>query len=201
MTTIAPNPHSPYATANPQYGHIFAVPAFLPAPKPGGLLPTACEAMAVVGKDVIETWPGAELPEGLCPLCAAVMNGGEPPARTSSECKDCDAATWHGELCAVCRQEKHEAWWPTRDTAPSTDTPAPLTAEREQEIRDSIPTVYGPPWIVQPDMEADVWRVMYATDHPLAGPSARCRTTGRTWRSSSPVLGPRCRSCSTSSTG
>lgn len=48
-------------------------------------------------------------------------------------------------------------------------TPTPLTAEREQEIRDSIPTAYGPPWTVHPDMEADVWRVMYATDHPLAG--------------------------------
>jgi hypothetical protein len=48
-------------------------------------------------------------------------------------------------------------------------TPAPLTAEREQEIRDSIPTVYSPPWTVHPDMDDDVWRVKYATDHPLAG--------------------------------
>ena len=44
-----------------------------------------------------------------------------------------------------------------------------LTADREQEIRDSIPTTYGPPWTVHPDMDDDVWRVKYATDHPLAG--------------------------------
>jgi len=47
--------------------------------------------------------------------------------------------------------------------------PTPLSAEREQEIRESIPTVYGPPWTVHPDMDDDVWRVQYATDHPLAG--------------------------------
>ncbi|MEU0207392.1 hypothetical protein [Streptomyces canus] len=47
--------------------------------------------------------------------------------------------------------------------------PTPLSPEREQEIRDSIPTVYGPPWTVHPDMDDDVWRVRYATDHPLAG--------------------------------
>lgn len=45
----------------------------------------------------------------------------------------------------------------------------PLTPEREQQIRDSIPTTYGPPWTVHPDMNDDVWRVKYATDHPLAG--------------------------------
>lgn len=45
----------------------------------------------------------------------------------------------------------------------------PLTPEREQQIRDSIPTTYGPPWTIHPDMNDDVWRVRYATDHPLAG--------------------------------
>lgn len=44
-----------------------------------------------------------------------------------------------------------------------------LTPEREQEIRESIPTAYGPPWTVHPDMEDGTWRVQYATDHPLAG--------------------------------
>lgn len=44
-----------------------------------------------------------------------------------------------------------------------------MKPEREQEIRESIPTVYGPPWTVHPDMEDDTWHVMYATDHPLAG--------------------------------
>ena len=37
--TITPNPRSPYATATPDVRHIFAVPVFFPAPKPGGLLP------------------------------------------------------------------------------------------------------------------------------------------------------------------
>lgn len=45
----------------------------------------------------------------------------------------------------------------------------PLSPEREQEIRESIPAVYGPPWSVHPDMDDDTWHVMYATDHPLAG--------------------------------
>ncbi|MEW2250421.1 hypothetical protein AB0907_24140 [Streptomyces sp. NPDC006975] len=45
----------------------------------------------------------------------------------------------------------------------------PLSPEREQEIRESIPTVYRAPWTVHPDWEDDTWRVMYATDHPLAG--------------------------------
>ena len=126
MTRLTPNPHSPYATANPQYAHIFAVPAFLPTPESGGLLPTACEAMAVVGEDVTETRPGAELPDGLCPSCAAVMNGGEPPARPSSGCRECDAVTHHGELCALCRQEKHDEWWPTRPTATLADASNPI---------------------------------------------------------------------------
>ncbi|MEU9208517.1 hypothetical protein AB0D27_11325 [Streptomyces sp. NPDC048415] len=46
---------------------------------------------------------------------------------------------------------------------------APLSPAREQEIRESVPTVYGPPWTVDPDMEDGTWRVLYATDHPLAG--------------------------------
>ncbi|MFF3848022.1 hypothetical protein [Streptomyces sp. NPDC002328] len=45
----------------------------------------------------------------------------------------------------------------------------PLSPEREQEIRESIPTVYGPPWTLHPNWEDGTWRVMYATDHPLAG--------------------------------
>lgn len=46
---------------------------------------------------------------------------------------------------------------------------APLSPAREQEIREAVPTVYGPPWTVDPDMEDGTWRVLYATDHPLAG--------------------------------
>ncbi|NUU25244.1 MAG: hypothetical protein HOV68_27635 [Streptomycetaceae bacterium] len=118
MTTVAPNPHSPYATADPQYRHIFPSPIFFPTPNPGGLTVTACEGLAVVPADLIETEPGAPLPDGLCPACVTVMQGGAPPKHQSSECGDCGAATWHGVLCGLCRQEKHAAWWPTRDQAP-----------------------------------------------------------------------------------
>jgi hypothetical protein len=123
MTAIAPSPYSPYADADPNKRHIFAVPAFLPAPEPGALLPTACEAMAVASEEAVETRLGAELPDGMRPLCVAVINGGEPPALPSSACGECGSPTWHGKLCALCRQEKHEAWWPTRETAPAAGEP------------------------------------------------------------------------------
>ncbi|MER5213672.1 hypothetical protein ABT063_24650 [Streptomyces sp. NPDC002838] len=122
MTTVAPNPVSPYADADPQYRHIFPSPIFFPAPNPGVLALTACEGMAVVPEALIQTEPGAALPDGLCPACVTVMQGGEPPKRPTSECGECGTATWHGALCALCRQEKHEAWWPTRDQQP---TPEP----------------------------------------------------------------------------
>ena len=60
--------------------------------------------------------------------------------------------------------------WTAKHPEPSAALPdTALTPEREQEIRESIPTVYSPPWTVHPDMDDDVWRVMYATDNPLAG--------------------------------
>jgi hypothetical protein len=111
MTTIAPNPHSPYASAAPDVRHIFASPTFFPDPNPGVLALTACEGMAVVAEELVQTEPGAPLPDGLCPACVTVMEGGEPPKRESSQCGECGSATWHGVLCALCRQDKHEAWW------------------------------------------------------------------------------------------
>ncbi len=117
---LAPNPHSPYADADSQHRHIFPSTMFLPDPVPGVLDLTACEAMAVVPEELFKTGPDAELPEGLCPDCVHVMQGGEPPQRTRSQCGDCGTQTWHGALCALCRQDKHEAWWPTRETAAPT---------------------------------------------------------------------------------
>ena len=105
MTRLAPNPHSPYANADPDTRHIF------PTAKPGVLALTACEGMAVVPEQLAETRPDAVLPDGLCPDCVTVMQGGQPPKRPSSECGECGSPTWHGVLCALCRQEKHEAWW------------------------------------------------------------------------------------------
>jgi hypothetical protein len=115
MTRIAPNPHSPYASANPDVRHIFPSPIFFPAPTPGVLAPAACNLMAVVPDELIETQPGAPLPDGLCADCVTVMQGGKPPTHPSSDCGECGSATWHGELCALCRQEKHDEWWPTRN--------------------------------------------------------------------------------------
>ncbi|WP_171108635.1 MULTISPECIES: hypothetical protein [unclassified Streptomyces] len=122
MPKVEPNPHSPYANADPNYRHIFPSPIFFPQAAPGVLALTACQGMAVVPEALIETEPGAPLPDGLCPACVTVMQGGAPPKRPSSECGDCAAPTWHGELCALCRQEKHEAWWPTRDQQPAEAT-------------------------------------------------------------------------------
>ncbi|NUS78504.1 MAG: hypothetical protein HOV70_20220 [Streptomyces sp.] len=118
-TTVEPNPHSPYADAAPDVRHIFPNPIFFPTPHPGVLALTACEGMAVVPDTLIETEPGAPLPDGLCSDCVTVMQGGRPPKRPSATCGQCGSATYHGELCALCRQEGHEDWWPTRDTAPA----------------------------------------------------------------------------------
>lgn len=118
MTKIEPNPHSPYANADSTSRHIFPSPIFFPDAKPGVLALTACEAMAVVPVEPLrDAMAEGVLPDGLCPECVAVMQGGRPPQRPSSRCGECGSATWHGELCALCRQEKHEAWWPTRETA------------------------------------------------------------------------------------
>lgn len=116
---LAPNPHSPYADADPETRHIFPSPIFFPDAKPGGLALTACEGMAVVPEQLAGTWSGAELPEGLCPACVTVMQGGQLPKRPSSQCGECGSATWHGKLCALCRQDLHEAWWPTREQQPA----------------------------------------------------------------------------------
>lgn len=37
--------------------------------------------------------------------------------RPLTECSECDSLTHHDGLCALCRQKKHEAWWPTRNDA------------------------------------------------------------------------------------
>jgi hypothetical protein len=116
---LAPNPHSPYASADPNWRHILPTPIFFPRPTPGVLAAAACGLMAVVPDDLIETRPGAPLPAGVCPDCAAVMQGGAPPERPSSLCGECGSATWHGDLCALCRQDKHEQWWPTRNDQPT----------------------------------------------------------------------------------
>ncbi|WP_225825647.1 hypothetical protein [Streptomyces naphthomycinicus] len=122
MTKVDPNPHSPYADADPNYRHIFATIAFFGDPAPGRLVPTACERLAVVPEEALrDTHAGdGTLPDGLCPICVAVMQGGDELRHPVTGCRECEAVTDHDGLCALCRQEKHDAWWPTRgDVGPA----------------------------------------------------------------------------------
>ncbi|NUS82707.1 MAG: hypothetical protein HOY75_08135 [Streptomyces sp.] len=119
MTRIAPNPYSPYADADPTTRHIFEAFAFLGNPHPGGLVPAACGRLAVVPEETLRDATGGDgtLLEGLCPVCLAAMNGEELPedTRPVGQCRECESATDHDGLCALCRQDKHEEWWPTRN--------------------------------------------------------------------------------------
>lgn len=120
MATIAPNPYSPYADADPNVRHIFPTISFFGMPDPGTLTPTGCERLAVVPEETLRAADeGDELPDGLCPACLAAMRGEELPedARPVAQCRECEAWTDHDGLCAVCRQEKHEQWWPTREVS------------------------------------------------------------------------------------
>ncbi|GAA2731011.1 hypothetical protein [Actinocorallia aurantiaca] len=120
MPHLPPNPHSPYATADPAYRHLipglFGVP-----PVPGTLCRTACGSMAVAPSDLardvaaaleeLSLGRSAELPEGLCPACVTVATTGSRPARAElSRCGGCGGNTGHGDLCARCRQERHDEW-------------------------------------------------------------------------------------------
>ncbi|MFF9894933.1 hypothetical protein [Streptomyces longispororuber] len=132
MTRLDPNPHSPHADADPQYRHLFPTPVFFPSPPPGALALAGCMALAVVPEGpLVEADPDGELPEGLCPACVTAMRGGEPPARPVSTCRACQSPTRHDGLCALCRQEAHAKWWPTRDaqSAPAGQALAPLPPE------------------------------------------------------------------------
>ena len=119
MTAVAPNPSSPYANADPDTRHL--IDGFFGASKPGGLIPTACERLAVVPEEPLTAAgsAGPSWPEGMCPDCIkaydAQMAGREyVDDRPVTDCRECESQTRHDRLCAICRQEKHEEWWPTR---------------------------------------------------------------------------------------
>ncbi|WP_214327882.1 hypothetical protein [Nonomuraea sediminis] len=111
MTTrVAPNPPSPYATADPSVRHLFPVPAFLKAPPlPGTLAPTGCAELAVVPPAPIELMPGQPLPDGLCAGCIASLEADTIQANTGpvTACDRCGMTTSHGRWCALCRAELH----------------------------------------------------------------------------------------------
>ncbi|WP_370667071.1 hypothetical protein [Streptomyces sp. IBSBF 2507] len=117
MSSLTPNPHSPYADADPNYRHLLL--AFFGDPCPGVLCPTACERLAVVPEEPLQDPHAGDgtLPNGLCPTCVAVTQGGDEPRHPVTDCRECEAVTDHDGLCALCRQEKHDEWWPTRANA------------------------------------------------------------------------------------
>lgn len=127
---IAPNPYSPYANALPDARHLLPVLFFMPPPPPGTLALTGCDRMAVVPvdllKDVTELLSAGragELPPGLCADCVSAATGegrvaGHPQA-APAVCEHCDGPSSQGRWCALCRQELHDAWWPTRERTPS----------------------------------------------------------------------------------
>jgi hypothetical protein len=113
---IAPNPYSPYADADPSYRHV--VPSLFGMDPPAGrLVPGACGRMVVTPSEPLQESDGTELPEGMCPACMTVVQGGPELPIERGTCRECGGDSSHGDLCALCRQELHEAWWPTRDTA------------------------------------------------------------------------------------
>lgn len=135
--TVAPNPRSPFANAHPMVRHL--LPGFLGiAPEPGSLAVTGCGRMAVTPDealtdvtDLISAGRVGALPPGLCPHCVGVAVGEELPEDyppiAPSVCRECRGQSSQGVLCALCRQEFHAEWWPTRDAG--TPKPRPTTRE------------------------------------------------------------------------
>jgi hypothetical protein len=119
---LAPNPHSPFATADPQTRHLLPNLSIFGTPRPGVLHPTSCGELAVVPDGKLGLLNPADPPEGLCAACLRAARTGREPKSTGdpTECTRCDSLTWHGELCAVCRQEMHDAW---RDAFNTGETP------------------------------------------------------------------------------
>ncbi|MFJ5804834.1 hypothetical protein [Streptomyces sp. NPDC093093] len=109
---LAPNPHSPYATAAPDVRHIIPTLVFGALPTPGTLVAAGCDRLTVVPTEPLtNTAPGDPLPDGLCPDCITAMNGGTlPDPGPARICTDCGLSTRHNGMCALCRMDAHDAW-------------------------------------------------------------------------------------------
>ncbi|MFF0143561.1 hypothetical protein ACFYRN_45160 [Streptomyces sp. NPDC005227] len=126
---IAPNPHSPYADADPEARHLLPSPIFFPEARPGVLAVAACLRMAVVPEEPLRDvngLPDGVFPPGMCNACIEAFyaeSRGERyrDDRPPTVCSECGSRTRHDGLCALCRQEKHDAWWPTRGEQPGGD--------------------------------------------------------------------------------
>ena len=127
---VAPNPYSPYANAIPNARHLLPS-LFGLLPTPGGLAPTGCERMAVVPDEPLEDVTDLllagrtrELPPGLCADCVGVAAGGglaeDFPRFAPAICRECGGHSSQGEWCALCRQDLHDEWWPTRGASGGT---------------------------------------------------------------------------------
>ncbi|SDH67916.1 protein of unknown function [Sinosporangium album] len=142
MTTsqaLAPNPYSPYATADPATRHVFPA-LFGIAPQPNVLALAACEQLAVVpAEPLIDADPSA-LPAGLCPTCVDAVKDCPPPRRGGqvAACRFCEMQTTHdGAVCALCRQEFHDDWQrirPLSDTTPDGATPMRVGVARPEQV-------------------------------------------------------------------
>lgn len=129
MTTVPPNPYSPYATANPAERHLF--PTLFTPPTPGTLMPTGCNHLAAVPEETVEVDPTAEtLPDGLCATCIATMRGlTVPDFRPETDCLNCGHTTRNNLMCAVCRAKAHQLWAQTRTAAVPPPPAAPFLVQ------------------------------------------------------------------------
>ncbi|MEE4598262.1 hypothetical protein V2J94_41575 [Streptomyces sp. DSM 41524] len=133
MTRIEPNPHSPYADADPDARHLLPSPIFFPDPQPGALALAACLRLAVVPAETlraVHTIPDGVFPEGMCDACInafhAEMAGRDVvDDRPCQTCSACGSSTRHDGLCALCRQEAHARWWAEQAAASTTGEPRP----------------------------------------------------------------------------
>ncbi|WKD36542.1 hypothetical protein [Streptomyces xanthophaeus] len=115
--TLAPNPSSPFATADPNTRHLIATVPLFGQPRPGALVLVGCDHLAVVPTEPLTEADGT-LPDGLCPACVAAMNGeAESQEQPAGECRDCGLTTRHDGLCVLCRMEAHDEWWAQQQTA------------------------------------------------------------------------------------
>lgn len=134
---VSPNPFSPYANADPDVRHL--VPSLFGfGPTAGVLALTACERMAVVPDEPLRDATGrlGDLPPGLCPVCVSVATGeGAPGGGDPDVCRECGDGSSQGEWCALCRQDLHEQWWPTRNVNAALGTSEPAQPNQKETTK------------------------------------------------------------------
>ncbi|GAA4209201.1 hypothetical protein GCM10022252_75370 [Streptosporangium oxazolinicum] len=134
---VTPNAYSPYATADPTQRHVFA--SFFGAdPLPNVLALAGCEEFAVVPSEPLTDTDPDNPHAGLCLDCVAAMRGKLRRAEGKvTDCRFCNMGTTHDGLCALCRQEAHDEWWPIRpvsDTVPAGAVPQRIVKPRPGDV-------------------------------------------------------------------